>query len=46
MKKKNNIAVLANIQMVDPKWIVGEETSNKNIIFLPVKDSRYWCVVV
>lgn len=42
MKKKNNIEVLANMRMVDPNWIVGGETSNMNIIFLLVKDSKYW----
>lgn len=42
MKKKNNIEVLGNMQMVDPNWIVGGETSNMNIIFLLVKDSKYW----
>lgn len=31
---KNNIEVLANMQMVDPPWTVGEETSNMIIIFL------------
>lgn len=40
--KKKNIEVLANIQMVDLKWTMEEENSNMNIIFLPMKDSRYF----
>lgn len=41
MKKKNNVEVLANTPMVDPKRVMGVETTKINIIFHLGKDSRY-----
>lgn len=41
MKKKDNVEVLANTQMVDPERVMGVETIKMNTIFLLGEDSRH-----